>query len=154
MPSRADLEVVAAALDALDLVALREREIETLSGGERRRAWLAMVLAQEAPVLLLDEPTSGLDLRHQLDLLASLRRLVAERGLALLVALHDLEQAAALADRVAVMQRGRLYCIAPPERALSKDTLRDVFRVEARVVREAGALRIRVLGPAEPLRAL
>ncbi|HEU4428002.1 MAG TPA: ABC transporter ATP-binding protein, partial [Myxococcota bacterium] len=107
-----------------------------------------------APVLLLDEPTAGLDLRHQWELLERLRGLARERGLAVIVALHDLEQAAALATRVAVLQRGRVYCVAPPERAIDAEMLRDVFRVEARVGREDGALRIRVLGPADPIRSL
>jgi iron complex transport system ATP-binding protein len=153
-PTPADIAAVAAALDALDLLRLRERSLETLSGGERRRAWLAMVLAQDAPVLLLDEPSAGLDLRHQWELLERLRVLARQRGLAVVVALHDLEQAAAIASRVAVLQRGRLYCVAPPERAIDAEMLRDVFRVEARVERDADALRIRVLGPAEPVRTL
>ncbi len=150
---REERRAVTEALDALDLLALREREIETLSGGERRRAWLALALAQRAPVLLLDEPTSGLDLRHQWDLLATLRDL-NRRGLTLVVSLHDLEQAASLADRIAVLHRGRLYCVAAPEEALHPETLRDVFRVDAQLERATGRFRLNVLGPAEPLRSL
>ena len=68
--------------------------------------------------------------------------------------LHDLEQAAALAHRVAVLHRGRLYDAGAPERCLRDEMLRDVFGVDARVAKEDGALRVRVRGPADPLRSL
>jgi iron complex transport system ATP-binding protein len=149
-----DLRAQRDALAAMDLLDLRARSLETLSGGERRRAWLAMVLAQEPELLLLDEPTAALDLRHQWDVLALLGRINRERGLTLVVSLHDLEQAAALAHRVAVMHRGRLYAAGAPGRLLAADTLRDVFAVDARVSCDDGALAIRVCGPSDPLRSL
>jgi iron complex transport system ATP-binding protein len=142
------------ALAAMDLVDLRARAVESLSGGERRRAWLAMVLAQEPELLLLDEPTAALDLRHQWEVLALLARTNRERGLTIVVSLHDLEQAAALAHRVAVMHRGRLYATGAPEGLLAEEMLRDVFAVDARVTRDDGALAIRVCGPSDPLRSL
>jgi iron complex transport system ATP-binding protein len=149
-----DLRAVREALRALDLGDLRLRPVETLSGGERRRAWLAMVLAQGAEIVLLDEPTAALDVRQQWEVLILLRHLNRERGTTLVVSLHDLEQAAALAQRVAVLHRGRLYDVGPPERCLTADMLRDVFAVDADVAKEDGLLRIRVRGPADPLRSL
>jgi iron complex transport system ATP-binding protein len=151
---RADRRAVTAALEAFDLMDLRGRAVETLSGGERRRAWLAMVLAQEPEILLLDEPTTALDLRQRFELLALLARVHRERGISLLVSLHDLEEAAALAQRVAVLHRGRLYEAADPEYALRAETLRDVFGVDARTEKEDGFVRVRVRGPATPLRSL
>lgn len=150
----ADARAVRAALAAMDLLDLRTRKLETLSGGERRRAWLAMVLAQEADLLLLDEPTAALDLRHQWEVLELLARANRERGLTLVVSLHELEQAASLCHRLAVMHRGRLYSAGPPEQCLGEEMLRDVFGVEARVHKEDGVLRIRVRGPGDPLRSL
>ena len=149
-----DLAAARTAMRAVDVLDLRHRSMETLSGGERRRAWLAMVLCQEAPLLLLDEPTAALDLRHQRELLALLRRLREERGVTMVVVLHDLEQAAWLADRVAVLHRGRLYAVGPPAEAIREDTLRDVFGVAARVTTDAEGLAIRILGPRDPLRFL
>ncbi len=149
-----DRRAIASALAAFDLGELRGRAVETLSGGERRRAWLAMVLAQEPEILLLDEPTTALDLRQRFELLALLARAHRERGLTLMVSLHDLEEAAALAQRVAVLHRGRLYESAHPALALRAETLRDVFGVHAHVDKEDGLLRIRVQGPATPLRSL
>ena len=112
------------------------------------------VLAQEPELLLLDEPTAALDLRHQWELLDQLARLNRERGLTLVVSLHDLAQAAGLAHRLAILHRGRLYAAGPPERCLSEETLRDVFAVDARLAKEDGALSVRVRGPADPLRSL
>lgn len=150
----ADRRAVHDALAALDLLDFRRRPLETLSGGERRRAWLALALAQEGEILLLDEPTANLDLRAQWELMALLGRLHRERGLTIAVVLHDLEQAAALAQRMAVLHRGRLYEAGAPERVVREDMLRDVYGVDARVSKEDGSLRVRVLGPADPIRTL
>lgn len=142
------------ALSAVELSELRDRPLEQLSGGERRRAWIAMVLAQEPGVLLLDEPTGSLDVRHQWDVLELLRAQSRERGIAVVVSLHELEHAALVADRVAVLSRGRVYESGAPRDVLGAETLRDVFRIEARTCIESDRIHIRVLGTAEPLRAL
>ena len=149
-----DRAAVREALSAMELQDLRARKVETLSGGERRRAWIAMVLAQEPELLLLDEPTAALDLRHQWEVLDHLARLNRERGLTLVVSLHDLAQAAGLAHRLAILHRGRLYAAGPPERCLSEETLRDVFAVDALVAKEDGQWAVRVRAPADPLRSL
>lgn len=149
-----DERAIREALRAMDLLDLVRRKLETLSGGERRRAWLAMVLAQEPEVLLLDEPTTALDLRHQWEVLDLVARVNRDRGVTVVLSLHDLEQAVAHAHRVAVIHRGRLYDVGPPEECLSEETLRDVFGVDARVEKQDGAIRIRVLGPGDPLRNL
>jgi iron complex transport system ATP-binding protein len=149
-----DRRAVRDAVAALDLADLRQRPVETLSGGERRRAWLAMVLAQGAEILLLDEPTAALDVRQQWEVMLLLGRLNRERGVTLVVSLHDLELAAALAHRVAVLHRGRLYDVGAPEQCIRSEMLRDVFGVDAEVTKEDGLLRVRVHGPADPLRSL
>jgi len=150
----ADRAAVRDAIAALELEPLRRRALETLSGGERRRVWLAMVLAQQPELLLLDEPTAALDLRQQWEVLERLAELNRERGLTLVVSLHDLGQAAGLAHRIALLHRGRLYAEGPPERLLVEETLRDVFTVDARIEKSDGATQVRVRGPADPLRSL
>lgn len=112
-----------------------------------------MALAQEPDFLLLDEPTNALDLRHQYELLDLLRRLNRERGTTIILSLHDLEHAAHVADRVAVLSRGRLYAAGPPEEILTEETLLDVFRVATRIRRDEGGLSLRVLGPGDPIRS-
>ncbi|MFN3835019.1 MAG: ABC transporter ATP-binding protein [Glycocaulis sp.] len=104
------------------------RPMIELSGGERARIHLARVLAAEAPVLLLDEPLNALDPRHQLDVMAVLRE-EAEAGRAVLAALHDLATARRHADRVLVMDGGRLVADGPPDTALSPGILARVFAV-------------------------
>lgn len=136
-PAAADAAAVERAVDALELGGLAERRIDRVSGGERQRAVLAMALAQEAPVLLLDEPTVHLDPGHQLATMSLLRRLAAQRGLAVLAVMHDLSLAA-LADRVVVLADGRIVRDAPPSEALDDALVREVFGPGWRVRVEAG----------------
>ena len=138
----------------MDVVEFAHRRVDTLSGGERRRVWLAMVLCQDAPVLLLDEPTAALDLRHQAEVLDILRRLRDQRRVGLVVVLHELEHAARIADRVAVLHRGRLYCVGPPRECVTQEMLRDVYGVDARVVWDDAGCVVRVLATMTPRRAL
>lgn len=149
-----DRRACAQALEALDLDDLRQRPVETLSGGERRRVWIAMVLSQRAEVILMDEPTNSLDLRHRWEVLDLLERINHERGVTLVVVLHDLAEAERIADRVAVFHRGRLYAAGDPAPVLSAGTLSDVFRVEARRAGSPARPRLDALGPANPIRSL
>ena len=140
-----DAEAVEEALAAVGLSELSGRRFSTLSGGEKQRVFLAIALAQEPQVLLLDEPTAHLDVRHQLELM----ELVAERaqeGLAVLAAMHDLNLAAAFADRMILLVEGRVLAQGRPEEVLTRENLRTAFGVEARVARdETGVLHIRFL---------
>jgi iron complex transport system ATP-binding protein len=103
-----DVIAVEQALVDSDLAALADRPVEQLSGGERQRVLVAMALAQEPRLLLLDEPTLHLDLAHQLALVELLDGLRRSRGITVLAVLHDLNLAAAVADRAVVLQEGRL----------------------------------------------
>jgi len=147
-PSAADLRPVEEALVRTGTTELRARRVDSLSGGERRRVWIAMVLAQDADVLLLDEPCAGLDLRHRLQLLELLRRQTRERGTAVVCAIHELEDAARFADRVAVLRDGELLALGAPADALSPHNLREAFGVEAELRWENGLPSLRVLGDA------
>lgn len=124
----------AAALRSLTEVGLADRVdsgILELSGGERQRLLLARALTQEAPVLLLDEPTAHLDIGHQLDLLGRVRRLVQERKVCAVAALHDLNLAGRFADRVVVLSHGRVVADGPPAEVLQPGLLRQVWGVVA-----------------------
>lgn len=153
-PGPADRSAVREALRWLDLEDLKGRSVSHLSGGERRRAWLAMALCQGARVLLLDEPTASLDLKHQCEVLDLLAHINRERGVTLGVVLHDLERAAQLAHRVAVLHRGRLYAVGTPRECLTREMFLDVFGVDTRITEEDGTLRLRVLGPGDATRSL
>src|SRR6185437_15427972 len=98
-----DLELAREALEQFDLAGLAGRPIQELSGGERKRVFLARALAQQPRVALLDEPTAHLDLRHAADILGRFAEMRRERGLAVVATLHDLNAAAAYADRVLLL---------------------------------------------------
>lgn len=141
-----DQAAIRRALVATDLEPLVGRPVGRLSGGERRRAWLAMVLAQEADILLLDEPLAGLDLGHRYEVLEVLADLRDRLGRTLAVVLHDLAEAVHLCDRLAILHGGRLYACGPAAAVLDEDTLRDVFGLEARLEATPEGLRLAVLG--------
>jgi iron complex transport system ATP-binding protein len=127
-----DEKGVEEALAALDLVNLADRAVTQLSGGERRRVFLARALATGAPIQLWDEPTSSLDVRHGLEVYRLVKGLAAQ-GSTLLVSLHDI-RAAYRFDRVLVLDRGRVAGDGPPHDVLTAPLIREVFGVEARFV--------------------
>jgi iron complex transport system ATP-binding protein len=138
-PSADDRRAVDDALAATELGALREREVGTLSAGERQRVWIALALAQRARLIALDEPTTHLDLRFAIETLALLRRL-ATGGAAVIAVLHSLEEAAAFADRVIVLGDGVVLADGPPAAACTPDVLRRAYGVAIDVETRDGEL--------------
>lgn len=136
--AEADHTAIDRALVDMQLESLRDRPLSRLSGGERARAMLARVLAGEPCWLLADEPLANLDLAHQLTLLAHFRKLSGQ-GLGVALVLHDLAQAMNHADRVVVLDQGRIAADGPPQQALSAEVIAQVWGVKARWLGEAGA---------------
>ena len=135
---RRDREAAARALARLDLLAFGSRRLGTLSGGEKQRVVVARALAQEAPVVLLDEPTAALDIGHQqqaFDLLDGLR---AESGLTLVAAMHDLTLAAQYADRMVLLDRGRVVADGPAAEVLTEALLSEHYGASVEVVSVGG----------------
>lgn len=128
--SESDRAVCAAALGRVGAAHLAERSFLTLSGGERQRVLAARALAQQPKVLVLDEPTNHLDIRYQLELLA----LVRETGVTTLVALHDLNLAAATCDRIYVLDEGCVVAGGTPHEVLTPELVATVFGVHAHVL--------------------
>jgi iron complex transport system ATP-binding protein len=131
--SAEDRERAIAAMRACDVERLADRDAAALSGGERRRVFLARALAQDAEIWLLDEPTSGLDLRHRLEFLGLLDRTHAERGTTVLLVTHEIDLAGDLADRVILLRRGRALAVGRPDQTLTPDRVREAFGVESRI---------------------
>ncbi|WP_244933114.1 ABC transporter ATP-binding protein [Micromonospora tulbaghiae] len=122
---------VAAAMTSADVAHLAGRRFSHLSGGERQRVLLARVLAQRTGVLVLDEPTNHLDVAHQLQTL----RLVRDRQMTTLAALHDLNLAAEYADRIVLLERGSVVAAGPAEQVLQPELVRRVFGVSSQLTR-------------------
>jgi len=126
--TQADELAVGDALARAGLAGLRAREIGTLSAGERQRVWIALAIAQHAGVVLLDEPTSHLDLRASVETLRLVRELAAAGALVVCV-LHQLEEAAAFADRVVIVGDGGVVADGPPASAITTATIERAYGV-------------------------
>ncbi len=131
--SPADAQAVDSALADTDLADLADHPVHTLSGGQRQRAWLALVLAQDAGIMLLDEPTTFLDIRHQIDLLELCARL-HRAGRTLVVVLHDLNLAFRYANRVVMMRAGRIAVQGDVRQVVTEAAMRQVFDLDCRVL--------------------
>ena len=125
--TESDRMVCAALLDRMALSQMAGRALHTLSGGEMQRLVLARALAQEAPILLLDEPTSALDLGRRVDALELIDELRRERSLTVLSAVHDLTLAGQFADRLLLLDRGRVAATGPPASVLREEVLARHF---------------------------
>lgn len=126
-----DRLVVEWAIEQTRLADLAGRRVNTLSGGEQQRAWIAMALAQKPRILLLDEPTTYLDLCHQLEIMELITQLNKEQGISIVMVLHDMNHAARYSDMVAVFCQGSLYASGAPVDTITPTMLREVFGVEA-----------------------
>jgi iron complex transport system ATP-binding protein len=124
-----DCRVLGESARAIGVETFFDRTLEQLSGGQRQRVFLARCLAQESPMLLLDEPATFLDLRHQVELYQLLRRLVREHGRTILMAAHDLNLAAMHADRMILLDDGKLVADGTPDELMTPETIGRAFGV-------------------------
>lgn len=131
----ADHAAVTSALERVGIVELRHRDVRELSMGERQLVFIAVAVAQDAPVLVLDEPTVHLDIRHQVEIMRLLVDLNERDGTTIVAVLHDLALAAHFFTRVAVMAGGRIVADGPPGITLADATIRTVFGVDPALVR-------------------
>ncbi len=132
-PAR-DAALIESSLDKAEMQGLRTREVRTLSGGEAARATFARVLTQDTPLLLLDEPTAALDLRHQERTLRAVRDL-ANNGACVIVVVHDLNLAAGYADRIVLLEQGRVAADGTPDEVLTREHIERVYHQPVLVLR-------------------
>jgi iron complex transport system ATP-binding protein len=131
--STADEAAVTSAMEATRVAGLADRLVDELSGGQRQRVWIAMVLAQDTPILLLDEPTTFLDIAHQielLDLLADLR----SRGRTIVAVLHDLNHACRYASHLIAMNDGAIVAQGSPSAIVTEKLVGDVFGLDCIII--------------------
>ncbi|MDH6267843.1 iron complex transport system ATP-binding protein [Rhizobium sp. SG_E_25_P2] len=131
--SDGELSAIDSVLDALKIADLGFRDLGALSGGQRQLVAIAQALVRRPETLLMDEPTSALDLHRQIEVLDFMQGLAAEQGMAVLIALHDLNHALRYCAQTMVISGGRLIASGPTREVITPDMLRDVYRVEARV---------------------
>lgn len=134
--SAEDARAVEAAMADTEITDLADRPVANLSGGQRQRCWISMVLAQETELILLDEPTTFLDLKVQIDVMTLLRRIATEHGRTLVVVLHELNLAAAFADRIVMMRDGRIRASGSAEAVMTEAALAEVFDLDARIIHD------------------
>ena len=130
-----DREIISWALSSTNMTEIAQREMDQLSGGQRQRGWIAMALAQKTGILFLDEPTTYLDIAHQLDILQLLRKLNLEQGVTIVMVLHDLNHAIMYSDYLVTIKNGKKHNSGTPEEVITAQTLREVFGVEAEIIR-------------------
>lgn len=128
-PSKHDTEAVERALELTDMVELRDRGVDELSGGQRQRAWIAMVLAQETPLLLLDEPTTYLDVSHEIEVMELVKKLNREEGRTIVMVLHDINHAASVSDRIIAMRDGRIIGDGTPEDVVTSSVISELYGI-------------------------
>ena len=132
--SHADEDIVAEAMRATGISGLSGRLVDELSGGQRQRVWVAMVLAQQTPVLLLDEPTTFLDITHQYGLLELFEVLRRDLDRTVVIVLHDLNQAARYASHLIVMKDGDIVTAGKPSEIITEELIEDVYSLRCRIV--------------------
>jgi iron complex transport system ATP-binding protein len=143
LESEGDEKAVAAAAATLGITDLLDRGMDQLSGGQRQTVLLGRCLVQEPRAMLLDEPDTFLDLKHQSDLCGLLRKLARERAIGVLMASHDLNLAGELADRIVLLNAGKVAAIGAPRDVLKEEVLESVYGVAMeRIERRGGGVWI------------
>lgn len=132
--STADELAVVEAMKATGVSALSTRAVDELSGGQRQRVWVAMVLAQQTPLLLLDEPTTFLDIAHQIELLNLLVNLNRRNGHTTVAVLHDLNHASRYADHIIAMKDGGVVAEGSPDEVVTAEMVEAIFGLPCRII--------------------
>jgi ferric hydroxamate transport system ATP-binding protein len=127
---RLDEEKVSEALELTRTTTLAERSIETLSGGEQQRAWIAALVAQDTKCLLLDEPISALDIAHQIAVLDLVQDLTTARGLSIVMVLHDINMASRYCDEIIALRDGSLIARGSPREVMTPEHLKHIYGVD------------------------
>ncbi|HZG88404.1 ABC transporter ATP-binding protein [Paenibacillus sp.] len=125
-----DWTFVDEAIRYMDLENLQDRYLDQLSGGQNQRAFIAMVIAQNTETVLLDEPLNNLDMKHSVQIMRVLRRLVADLGKTVVVVLHDINFASCYSDRIVALKDGRVAREGTPAEIIRTDALRDIYDMD------------------------
>ena len=131
--TKKDYEIVENNINLLNIKELRDRNIETLSGGELQKALLARALAQEAKILLLDEPTSALDLNNAVEFMKILKNISIQKNISVIIIIHDLNLASLFCDSLIILKDGRFIEKGSPKEVINEANIKSVYNLECKV---------------------
>ena len=131
--SEKDYEIVENNINLLNIKELRDRNIETLSGGELQKALLARALAQEAKILLLDEPTSALDLNNAVEFMKILKNISMKKEISVIIIIHDLNLASLFCDSLIILKDGRFIEKGSPKEVINEENIKSVYNLDCKV---------------------
>ncbi len=136
-----DTDIIRWAMDAAAITHMKERKVSSLSGGERQRAWIATALAQKPRFLFLDEPTTYLDIAHQMEIMELVKDLKNNLHIAIIMVLHDIEQAMEVSDQIIVMKDGGKVAQGTPREVVTEEMIQQVYQVNSRICYLPGSRR-------------
>ena len=133
-----DYAIANDALEKAGIMHLKDRLVTTLSGGEWQMMVLARALCQQADIMLLDEPVTGLDIRHQVQIMGTVKRLAGERGISVVCVLHDLNLALRYCGQIVLLKSGAVYAQGAPEEVLTKRNIESVYETPVHMLQQDG----------------
>ncbi len=133
-----DERIVDQALEYLNLTEMQDKLLDELSGGQKQRAFISMVIAQDTEYILLDEPLNNLDMKHSVQIMKILRKLVDDLGKTVVIVLHDINFASVYSDRIVALKDGRLIKDGPAHEIINSESLRDVYDMHIPVQEQNG----------------
>lgn len=128
-----DHAIVEQAMKYTDIFKYKNNSINSLSGGERQRVWISMALAQTPDILLLDEPTTYLDISYQLELMELIKSINKDKGITVIMVLHDLNQASQYSDKIVLMKNGKVFSYGSPRDVINCKNLREVYDINCHI---------------------
>jgi iron complex transport system ATP-binding protein len=136
--TKEDEQFVDQALEYMNLTDMQDKFLDELSGGQKQRAFISMVIAQDTEYILLDEPLNNLDMKHSVQIMKILRKLVDELGKTVIIVLHDINFASVYSDRIVALKDGRLIKDGPTKDIITSEALRDVYDMHIPVQEQDG----------------
>ncbi len=128
-----DYKIIEQAMIDTNTLKYKHKFINSLSGGEQQRVWIAMALAQTPDLLLLDEPTTYLDISHQLDLMKLINKINKTKNITIIMVLHDLNQAIEYSDKIVLMKNGKIFDYGTPEKVMTCENLKNVYNIKCHI---------------------
>ena len=136
--TEADEQFVDKAIEYMNLTDMQDKYLDELSGGQKQRAFIAMVIAQDTEYILLDEPLNNLDMKHSVQIMKILRKLVDDLGKTVIIVLHDINFASVYSDRIVALKNGKLVMDGPTHEIIKTESLREIYDMDIPIQEQNG----------------